>query len=95
MNTGLGLGNVGVKYQLGGLAEKAKALKQNVQKHNDSLGAIQIVSKKNESYRPEERSALRKIAIYAKQPNFKEIARNLDERAGKGKIEQNQTIVFH
>jgi len=84
------------KYQLGYLVEKSKGLKQNLQKHNDGLAEIYTSAKRVQDYQKENRSALKKIVIYAKQANMKELTRNIESKLSNPKNStQNQTILYY
>lgn len=84
------------KYQLGYLVEKSKAMKQNLQKHNDGLAEIYTSAKRVQDYQKENRSALKKIVIYAKQANMKELTRNIESKLSNPKNStQNQTILYY
>jgi len=84
------------KFQLGYLVEKSKALKQNLQKHNDGLAEIYTSAKRVQDYQKENRSALKRIVIYAKQANMKELTRNIETKVANTKnTTQNQTILYY
>lgn len=77
------------------LADKAKLLKQNVQKHNDNLTERYKAPKQVPTTKLEDRTLLKKIVVYAKQPNFKEISKGIEAKINNMKpSSQIQTLLY-
>ena len=81
------------KYQLVYLAEKSKAMKQNLHKHSDAL--VEAHVKRVQAYQQENRSALRKVVVYVKQPNLKELAKNVETKTNAAKNTGQNQLVLH
>ena len=78
------------------LLEKAKALKQTIQKHTEGLAETYTLAKRGNLNKPEERTPLKHIALYAKQPNIKEINKGIESKTNAIKANgQKQTLIYY